>query len=170
MRVGSVHESLCRSRRVRALVGHRDAHMKERGHTTVSSAELSRKPRKRRGKTNFSNSKQKRRAARDVKKRDISSIEGRGTPSNLSKGVEEAQGGTWRGRCKIWLLHLESIAEAEDAGKIHGTPAATAMDENEQDKESSSRVSDSSKMDSPQQTSDPPADDVSVFFGGLSFC
>lgn len=170
MRVASVHESLCRSREVRALVGHRDAHMKETGHTAVSSAEPSRKPRKRRGRTNFSNSKQKRRAARDLKKKDTPSIEGRGTPSNLSDEAEEDQGGTWRGRCKIRSLHLESIAEAEDAGKIHGTSVATAMDESEQEKESSSRASDASKMDSPQQTSDPPADDVSVFLGGLSFC
>jgi hypothetical protein len=84
--------------------------------------------------------------------------------------VEEDQGRTWRGRCKIRSLHLESIAEAKDAGKIHGTLAATAMDDSEQETESNSRVSDSSKMDSPQQTSDPPADDVSVLLGGLSFC
>jgi hypothetical protein len=67
------------------------------------------------------------------------------------------------------MLEYESRA-ALYAGKIHGTSAATAMDESEQEKESSSRASDSSKMDSPQQTSDPPADDVSVFLGGLSFC
>jgi hypothetical protein len=170
VRVVSVQESLCRSRGVRALVGHRDAHMKETGHTAVSSAEPSQKPRKRRGMTNFNNSKQKRRAARDLKKKDTPSIEGRETPSNLSEGVEEDQGGTWRGRCKIRSLHLESIAEVEDAGKIHGTSAATPMAESEQEKESSSRASDSSNMDSPEQTSDPPADDVSVFLGGLSFC
>jgi hypothetical protein len=144
--------------------------MKETWHTTVSSAELSRKPRKRRGRTNFSNSKQKRHATRDLKKKDTPIIEGRGTPSNLSEGVEEDQGGTCRGRCKIRSLHLESIAKADDAGKIHETSTATAMDDSEQEKESSSRASDSSKMDSPQQTSDPPADNVSILFGGLSFC
>jgi hypothetical protein len=170
VRVVSVHENLCRSRGVRALVGHRDAHMKETRHTSISSAELSRKPRKRRGRTNFSNSKQKRRAARDLKKKDTPSIEGRGTPSNLSEGVEEDQGGTWRGRCKIRSLNLESIAEAEDAGKIHGISTATAMDDSEKEKESSSTASDSNKMDSLQQTSDPPADDVSVILGGFSFC
>ena len=111
--------------------------MKETGHTIVSSAEPSRKPRKRRGRTNFSNSKQKRRATRDLKK-DTPSIEGRGTPSNLSEGVEEDQGGTWRGRCKIRSLHLESIAEAEDASKIQGTSAAPMMAESKQEKESSS--------------------------------
>jgi hypothetical protein len=119
MRVVSVQESLCRSTGVRALVGHRDAHMKETRHTIVSSAEPSRKPTKRRGMTNFSNSKQKRRAARDLKKKDTPSIEGRETPSNLSEGVEKNQGGTWRRKCKIRSLHLESIAEVEDAGKIH---------------------------------------------------
>ena len=170
MRVVSVHESLCRSRGVRALMGHRDAHMKEIGHTSVSSAEPSRKPRKRRGRMNFNNSKQERRAARDLKKKDTPSIEGRGTPSNLSEGVEEDQGGTWRGRCKIRSLHLESIAEAEDTGKIHGTSAATTMAESKQEKESSSRASNSSKMDSLEQTSDPPVDNVNVFLGSLSFC
>jgi hypothetical protein len=144
--------------------------MKETRHTIVSSAESSRKPRKRRGRTNFSNLKQKRCAARDLKKKDTPSIEGRGTPSNLSEGVEEDHGGTWRGRYKIRSLHLESIAEAEDAGKIHGTSAATTMAKSEQEKELSSRASDSSKMDSPEQTSDPPADDVNVFLGDLSFC
>jgi hypothetical protein len=42
---------------------------------------------------NFSNSKQKRHVVRDLKK-DTPSIEGRGTPSNLSEGVEEDHEGT----------------------------------------------------------------------------
>jgi len=100
--------------------------MKELGHSTVSAVDLVRKRKKRRGGTTFTNSKQRRR--NELKKKELSSIAGQGTPSELSEEVEEEVGGSWRARCKIRALNLLPI---EEETKYRSSPSpATA--ENEQ--------------------------------------
>ncbi len=56
--------------------------MKEPGH---KAEDVATKRKRRKGGTSFSNSKQRRR--RELKKKDLTSIEGRGTPSDLSKQI-----------------------------------------------------------------------------------
>lgn len=100
--------------------------MKEPGHNTVSTADLVRKRKKRRGSTTFTNSKQRRR--NELKKKELSSIEGRETPSDLSEPVEEEVGGSWRARCRMRSLNLLPINEE---AKYRSSPSL-AMAENEQ--------------------------------------
>lgn len=56
--------------------------MKETGH---KAEDVATKRKRRKGGTSFSNSKQRKR--RELKKKDLTSIEGRGTPSDLSKQI-----------------------------------------------------------------------------------
>jgi hypothetical protein len=57
--------------------------MKEPSDNTNPTIDVATKRKRRKGGTSFSNSKQKKR--RELKKKDLTSIEGRGTPSDLSK-------------------------------------------------------------------------------------
>lgn len=57
--------------------------MKEPSHNAVPTIDVATKRKRRKGGTSFSTSKQRKR--RELKKKDQTSIEGRGTPSDLSK-------------------------------------------------------------------------------------
>jgi hypothetical protein len=57
--------------------------MKEPSDKTVPTIDVATKRKRSKGGTSFSNSKQKKR--RELKKNDLTSIEGREIPSNLSK-------------------------------------------------------------------------------------
>jgi len=78
--------------------------MKKTNYSSVLSSEPLRNPKKRRGKTNFTNSKQKRR--RESKKKVGTSIVGRRTPSIYSEQGEEELRPSWRLDCKIQPLNL----------------------------------------------------------------
>jgi hypothetical protein len=57
--------------------------MKEPSDNTVLTIDVATKRKRRKGGTSFSTSKQRKRS--ELKKKDLTSIEGRGTPSDLSK-------------------------------------------------------------------------------------
>ena len=84
--------------------------MKEPCHNTVPTTDLATKRKRRKGGTSFSNSKRKR--WRELKKKDITCIEGRGTPSDFSKQCHVDEIGTLNPH-----LNLHPIEEEmEDTG------------------------------------------------------
>ncbi len=70
-------------------MGNQDAHMKEPCNNVVPTADPGRKRQRRKGGTSFNNSKQMRH--RELKKKDKMCIEGRGTPTDLSKRCGEVE-------------------------------------------------------------------------------
>jgi hypothetical protein len=92
-------------------VGDRDIHMKEPSDNTVPTIDVATKRKRRNGGTSFSISKQ--RKQRELKKNDLMSIEGRGTPSDLRNkpfGIEE----TGYSNPQLNLHQIEE--EREDSG------------------------------------------------------
>ena len=84
--------------------------MKEPCHNTVPTIDPATKRKRRKGGTSFSNSKQKKR--RELKKKDLTCVGGRGTPSDLSKTCVVDEIGSWN-----WHLNLQPIEEErEDSG------------------------------------------------------
>ena len=81
--------------------------MKEPGH---KAEDVATKRKRRKGGTSFSNSKQRRR--RELKKKDLTSIEGRGTPSDLSKPIPTDEIG--QSKAQLSLHRIEE--EREDSG------------------------------------------------------
>jgi hypothetical protein len=84
--------------------------MKEPSDSTVSTIDVATKQKRRKGGTSFNTLKQRKR--RELKKKDLTSIEGRGTPFDLSKpfGIEE----TWYSKPQLNLHPREE--EKEDNG------------------------------------------------------
>ena len=84
--------------------------MKEPSDNTVLTIDVATKRKRRKGGTSFSTSKQRKR--RELKKKDLTSIEGRGTPSNLSKQCHVDEIGSTNPH-----LNLNPIEEeGEDSG------------------------------------------------------
>ena len=104
----------------REAEGKWDAHMKELEHKTDSTIDPGKMRKKRKGGLNFSNSKQRKR--RELKKKEESYIEGRGTPSD----VQNTGGEIKRGSSK-WQLNLQLI---EEDGEESESPAPS-MEKNE---------------------------------------
>ena len=73
-------------------MGNRVAHMKEPDNSVGSIADLGRKRNERKGDTNFSNSKQKRR--RELRKKEQTCSQGSEAPTDLSKTDGEDETGT----------------------------------------------------------------------------
>ena len=93
--------------------------MKETGNSIVSTADPGRKRKKRKGGTSFSTSKQRRR--RELRKKEQTCIEGRGTPTDLSrKGGEVETLATSR---NVELLPIEE--DEENCGSREHTMAAS---------------------------------------------
>jgi hypothetical protein len=94
--------------------------MKEPSHNTIPTTNVATKWKRRKGGTSFSNSKQKKQ--RELKKNDLTSIEGKMTPSDLSKlfAIDE----TWYSNPQLNLHPIEE--EREDSGS-----RAPSMAENE---------------------------------------
>lgn len=74
------------------------------------------KKRKKKGGTRFTNSKDKKR--RDLKKKELLNIEGQGTPLELQEEICIKEGISWRRRCKIQHINLESIEEEGQKGGL----------------------------------------------------
>ena len=83
--------------------------MKEPGHNTVPTIDLATKQKRIKGGTNFNNSKQRKR--RELKKKDLTCIEGRGTPLVLSKQCHVDEIGS-----SNLHLNLQPIEERKDSG------------------------------------------------------
>jgi hypothetical protein len=98
-----------------------DAHMKEPDHNTYSTIDPGKKRKKRKGGLSFSNSKQRKR--RELKKKEESYIEGRGTPSDVQSTGEESKRGSSKRQ-----LNLQPIEEDREDSE---SPAAS-MEESEQ--------------------------------------
>jgi len=86
-----------------AMQGSPDTHMKETNQSNVLLGEPSRNRRRRRGKTNFSNSKQRRQ--RESKKEEPIR-EGRKNPLDFSERDKGGLSPSWRLNCRIRPLDL----------------------------------------------------------------
>jgi len=88
-------------------------HMKEGSKSEVFVDEPAKKRKKRRGRSNLTNTKwRKHRKEGEQKKAML--IEGRGAPADLGASIDNQQGGSWRARCKIRPLNLGlDMAEIE---------------------------------------------------------
>ena len=100
--------------------------MKETSHKSVSTPDLAKKPKKKKGGLNHSNSKQKR-------WKEILVIEGCRTPLELNKSVEGDRPVSWRTRCKIRPLHLSAIGEEGELIVSPPPPMANSQEETRQD-------------------------------------
>ena len=98
--------------------------MKEIGLTTGNMGDRSRKYKKRRVGTNFTNSKQKRR--RELKKREATQVGRQRIPTNFSEVVGEDYKSFSRLDCKMRSLVLEPIEEEVDKrGESRKSPICT---------------------------------------------
>jgi hypothetical protein len=102
------------------LEGNWDAHMKELKQNIDSTIDLGKKRKKQKGGLSFSISKQRRR--RELKKKEESYIERRGTPSNLQNICGESKRGSLN-----WDLNLQRIEEERE----DSDSPATSMAESE---------------------------------------
>ena len=97
--------------------------MKETSHNSVSMPDLAKKPKKKKRGPNHSNSKQKSRW------KELSVIEGRGMPLELSKSVEGKRPVSWRARCKIRPLELHTVGEEIELTVSPPPPMADSQEE-----------------------------------------
>ena len=96
--------------------------MKETSHSPDPTSVLAKKPKKKRGGLNLRNSS---------RWKEVSVIEGRGTPLDISESVEGEGPSSWRARCTIRPLNLNAAEEEEEEEEEDCTNRSAPMADSE---------------------------------------
>jgi hypothetical protein len=100
--------------------------MKETWNSQPSTAELSKKKKRRRTSTHYTDKKRNRVRTHKTQARKAP-IEGRGTPEDLSESIKDLRKPSWRLDCEIRPFHLSLIVEEAEGSKTQSMAEVEEM-------------------------------------------